>query len=1175
DDEDEDEDEDDDDEDDDEDEDEDEDEEEEDDDEDENDNEGMKDISLRTDKNKAKPLSDNSKYYKAPTNEEIQQLRETTELFNTNLFRLQIEELLSEVRINSKKTVVLEKALHKLKSILDNMKPVPEKSLSEITKLMKKKNIKIPFPNTPPKDIQYKFAFKAPNSVNLVGSYLLQSACKTPIINNIDLAVEMPKEIFQEKDHMNYRYFYKRAYYLANIAANIQDHKKDFKVKMEFDLFQDDQRQPILVLYGSGDNSEFDFSKSSFCIRILPSISPSVFPIQRLAPTRNNVRPTVEMSTLPPTPLYNNIILTETAYVSHLNILHRYTKSCAAFKDACILAKVWLNQRDFNGRNGRLSGFIFAMIMAWLIKCGGPDGSKKLGLSYSSFQLFKITIEFIATHDFVNKPIIMTDNQEPISSEFSVDSFSSTNEIVMIDMTGRVNLAANITKYAMLEIQNEAKLAIQNLTGEDSADKFDTLFLQKINPCLKYDNILRIPPLSVPAPLYTVSAALDNPSACLHLKRKLPNLLAKALTDRITHICSFNPLLPKGETSVSHWKINEKMPESNQTIMIGINLDGNQSTRLVDYGPTAEDEVASKAFRELWGEKSELRRFKDGSILESVVWELNPNNNSNVERSLIISRMVSFILERHIGIKMISSIQSYARLFSTQLNSFLIPFDSESTHTFKDAIAAFQDFSRELQNLDGLPLAIVSVQPCSPGLRYTSVFEPQPIKNSPALDVVITFEQTTRWPDDLKAIQIMKSALLLELSKELLKKEIIKDAIINVGNSQRKIEAVGYVDFVLESGYTFRCRIHQEREEVLLRRITDSKAPQAIAKSNEYQECVRALSIIDNHFNHGPILSVKIQNLCLKFPSLSYTIRLVKRWLSAHLFSKYHISDSIVELICAKVYTNPSPWDTPNSGWAGFIHVLYLFAHYNFTEEPLIIPIELESLEPGAEAKQTQNELLYDKKMISTTSPSIPMVIATELDPEGRYWTGKAQDRPTKMIMKRLKYLSQAALIEIENIILKGHDSDLKKLFVTPKQDFDVIIKLDDSKIINYKENLYYDVHQSNKNSKKIKYKNLEIDQEENYEFDQFNPINYYLYNLKKSFGNIAYFFYDQYGGDCIYVLWNKKAFGEIPQNWKINIKYSTMPDSENVKPNVTAIMGEMQRLGQGFVKGFVINKTI
>jgi len=69
---------------------------------------------------------------------------------------------------------------------------------------MKKKNIKIPFPNNPPKDIQYKFAFKAPTSVNLVGSYLLQTYCKTPTINNIDLAVEMPKVIFF---YINYTFY--------------------------------------------------------------------------------------------------------------------------------------------------------------------------------------------------------------------------------------------------------------------------------------------------------------------------------------------------------------------------------------------------------------------------------------------------------------------------------------------------------------------------------------------------------------------------------------------------------------------------------------------------------------------------------------------------------------------------------------------------------------------------------------------------------------------------------------------------------------------------------------------------------------------------------------------------------------------------------------------------------
>lgn len=40
--------------------------------------------------------------YKQPTVEELNQLRETETLFHSNLFRLQIEEMLSEVRIKDK-----------------------------------------------------------------------------------------------------------------------------------------------------------------------------------------------------------------------------------------------------------------------------------------------------------------------------------------------------------------------------------------------------------------------------------------------------------------------------------------------------------------------------------------------------------------------------------------------------------------------------------------------------------------------------------------------------------------------------------------------------------------------------------------------------------------------------------------------------------------------------------------------------------------------------------------------------------------------------------------------------------------------------------------------------------------------------------------------------------------
>ena len=51
---------------------------------------------------------------------------EGSELFHSNIFRLQIGELLSEVKFDFAKTKVLNEKLHKLKETLDN---IPEKNV--------------------------------------------------------------------------------------------------------------------------------------------------------------------------------------------------------------------------------------------------------------------------------------------------------------------------------------------------------------------------------------------------------------------------------------------------------------------------------------------------------------------------------------------------------------------------------------------------------------------------------------------------------------------------------------------------------------------------------------------------------------------------------------------------------------------------------------------------------------------------------------------------------------------------------------------------------------------------------------------------------------------------------------------------------------------------------------
>ncbi|EDO27361.1 predicted protein [Nematostella vectensis] len=55
-----------------------------------------------------------------------------------------------------------------------------------------------------------------------------------------------------------------------------------------------------------------------------------------------------------------------------------------------------------------------------------------------------------------------------------------------------------------------------------------------------------------------------------------------------------------------------------------------------------ENNLEAAIFREFWGSKSELRRFKDGSILEAVVW---PSSSAG-ERRTVCERIIKYLLNR-------------------------------------------------------------------------------------------------------------------------------------------------------------------------------------------------------------------------------------------------------------------------------------------------------------------------------------------------------------------------------------------------------------------------------------------------------------------------------------------------------------------------------------------------
>lgn len=170
----------------------------------------------------------------------------------------------------------------------------------------------------------------------------------------------------------------------------------------------------------SGDGSELDFTGSKCTIRLIPALSKDKFVIRKLLPTQNCVRPAQaegdakKVPRLDPTPSYNSSLLADTTYFPHLSQLHAASESCTAFKDACILGRVWLRQRGLGGSfsKGGFGHFEWAILVAFLLKGGGSKGHPIVSPGYSNYQMFKAIVQFLATRDLVANPLIFNAGEE-------------------------------------------------------------------------------------------------------------------------------------------------------------------------------------------------------------------------------------------------------------------------------------------------------------------------------------------------------------------------------------------------------------------------------------------------------------------------------------------------------------------------------------------------------------------------------------------------------------------------------------------------------------------------------------------------------------------------------------------------------------------------------------------
>ena len=117
---------------------------------------------------------------------------------------------------------------------------------------------------------------------------------------------------------------------------------------------------------------------------------------------------------------------------------------------------------------------------------------------------------------------------------------------------------------------------------------------------------------------------------------QVENVIERGVTDRVT---SFR-ILPSSQIS---WRVTDPMPDlSESAIRVGLYVNPLRVKSVIDVGPSADNTEESDKFKDFWGAKAELRRFKDGRIVHAVGNLTIINHMSNVSKNTSVSPSLPF-----------------------------------------------------------------------------------------------------------------------------------------------------------------------------------------------------------------------------------------------------------------------------------------------------------------------------------------------------------------------------------------------------------------------------------------------------------------------------------------------------------------------------------------------------
>jgi len=671
--------------------------------------------------------------------------------------------------------------------------------------------------------------------------------------------------------------------------------------------------------------------ESAWRIQVFPCTAPTTFMRSKLTSDYKNLD---ESKTCDP--LYNASILEDMYFNSDVFDAPRHVN----FTQGVQMIKVWLYRRRLLVTYSNFSGLSGFQIRALL-----SHVCHNLPREVSAYQMFKLFISLLANTNWRTTLIVHSSTTTRVRTDSGL-----AYPIMEVQQLESYNPLWRVPLAIMGELSIEASQSLTFLDDASIRDPFEALFCQTSR---ERDFSVRVP------------FAGKNP-------RVLAEDIGRALT---TGLAS---RLSKSQIYVSF--------TSEGFVTVRGDIESSTASVTVEKGPSADSSEAAK-FRSFWGQKAELRRFRDGSILECAVWDS--------KQGPVAEQIIKYVVGTKFSLENVE-------IFFSPLGAC-----QPVSRSHIALWSALETLRTKLTSIAKLPISIVSLRPSH--ARFTGTDLVSSTGVLAPLDCIVEFESSQAWPSNRFAVWHAKCAFLLAIREGLM----AQYCAVELGAEEMSEEPFADVRMMdnTQVPFAFRLRIfaNVERQRLMAQLASVDNPPTLCEVATVGQ------------LWFGPMLRARIHAISAGCPAITGAISQAKAWLDNHMILQPWLEDW-VEVTMAHVIESKGVSMVPQSPHVALLDWFFFLANHSYRTEPVFA--KLASEENEMELLQQRFELAVESRR--------SWWVSSDIDPDCLFMR-----RPTEWEAQRIKKLAAGALEKARN-----EQWDLIKFGTDNSRIFDIIVKI-------------------------------------------------------------------------------------------------------------------------------------